>query len=98
MPDQNGQLTEEETQKFLDWINEKSVDHTCPVCKKNSWSAGSHLLNGMVHTGGALVVGGPAYPAAFIVCKNCAYTRQFMAVPIGLMKTEDESEEKQDVS
>lgn len=81
-------LTQDEKQKIVAWLNEKGVNHSCPFCGQNNWSIGDHLLSGMVHTGGGLVIGGAAYPSAFTVCNNCAYTRQFMAVPIGIFQTE----------
>jgi hypothetical protein len=43
----------------------------------------------MIHSGKSFIIGGGAeYPMAFIVCENCAYVREFMAVPIGLVSDE----------
>lgn len=93
MPETNGQLTSGEKEKFLAWVNEKGVNHNCPVCQKNNWTVGDHLLSGMVHTGNGISIGGAAYPTAILVCTNCAYTRNFMALPIGLLGDETASEE-----
>lgn len=90
MPDQNGQLNKEEKQKITAWLDEKGVNHSCPVCTKNKWTLGDHLISGMVHTGSGVSIGGAAYPTAFLVCTNCAYTRHFMAVPMGLLEARPE--------
>lgn len=89
MPDKDGKLTAEEGKKLRDWLQAKTKNYACPVCHTNAWSLGEHLLNGTVFVGGNLIVGGPAYPMAFTVCNNCAYTRTFMAVPIGLLPKGD---------
>ena len=88
MPKSNGELTPAELDKFRRWL----ADHTgpqanssCPSCGTNNWTIGSHLINALVyHPGGAMVVGGPTYPMAFIACSNCFHVRTFMAIPIGL--------------
>ncbi|MGR3456092.1 hypothetical protein [Pseudooceanicola sp.] len=84
MPRGDGSLSKDEKQKVIDWVNEKGVHHNCPVCGSNNWGVGDHLLSGMPYMGGSIVAGGPSYPAAMLVCNNCAYTRHFMAVKIGL--------------
>ena len=88
MPDDSGKLTPADQEKFKKWLNDKTKNHSCPVCNSNNWALGEHLLSGMVYSGGNLIVGGPAYPLAFIVCNVCSHTRQFMAVPIGLLPGE----------
>ena len=86
MPDSNGALTNEERKKIENWMNEKGKTHKCPVCDKNEWAVGAHLLQASIYTPETTILGGPSYPLAFIVCINCAYTRKFMAVEIGLVK------------
>jgi len=97
MPDQNGKLTPEEKQKFVAWLNAKTKSHQCPVCDTNGWTVADHLIDARPHTGGGLVVGGTTYPSAILVCNNCAYTRQFMAVPIGLLSSPDDERSNPDV-
>ena len=84
MPSNDGVLTRAEQEKISAHLNEKGKNHNCPVCGENNWTIGEHLLNGMVHTPGSMRIGGPTYPMAFVVCRNCSYLRQFMAVPLGL--------------
>lgn len=94
MEDGRGRLSAAQKEKFVAWLDEKGKDHACPVCKTNSWSIGEHLLNGFVHVPNAgLVLTGASYPMAFVVCNNCAYTRQFMAVPIGLLDAPETNRE-----
>lgn len=95
MPDKNGKLTADEKKKIVEWLDDKGRDHSCPVCKQNSWTVADHVMSGVVHTGGGITFGGASYPTVMIVCNNCAYTRQFMAVPVGLF-TEETPAEKPD--
>ena len=90
MPDPNGKLSVEESKLIAKHLDDKGVNHSCPVCNHNNWSIGAHLLNGMVHTPGGVTIGGPTYPMAFIVCGNCAYVRQFMAIPLGILSSDSD--------
>lgn len=87
MVDDNGALSADDKQKFLNWLNQKGrINPACPVCGSNNWTVGDHLVQNTTYNPAAgLVVGGPSYPAALLVCNTCAFTRHFMAVPIGLL-------------
>lgn len=89
MQDSSGKLSQADKDKIVTWLKEKGKNHHCPVCSVNDWTVADNLLNGMVFSGGNFIVGGPSYPMAFIVCNNCAYTRHFMAVPMGIIPGED---------
>lgn len=97
MPDPNGKLTQADKAKFVAWMNDKAKHHQCPVCATNAWTIGDDLINAMPYTGAGFVIGGPSYPLAFLVCNNCAYTRHFMAVPIGILPASEEKEGGSDV-
>lgn len=89
MPDSEGKLTPSEKSLLATWLNTRAAgpgaNSACPVCGTNNWVLGDHLLNAMVfHPGGAMVIGGPTYPMAFIACSNCQHVRTFMALPIGI--------------
>jgi hypothetical protein len=88
MPKADGQLTQGEQEKLKRWLETHSgpmANSACPSCGTNNWTLGSHLINALVyHPGGAMVVGGPTYPMAFIACANCFHVRTFMAIPIGI--------------
>lgn len=99
MPGDDGVLTPAEKQTISKWLNEKSRNYFCPVCNSNNWAIGDHLLSGMVYHGGGLIIGGASYPQFFLVCQNCAYTRNFMAVPVlGLVKEKGIQESKSSTS
>lgn len=86
MDKNTGTLTAEDKKKFLDWLNSKTKNNpTCPVCSENDWSVADHLINAMAFTPNAMIIGGPTYPMAVLACNNCAFTRTFMAVPVGLV-------------
>jgi len=90
MPLNNGQLTTKERSKFATWLNEKGKSHKCPVCGENDWAIGAHLLQVPIYIPNIVTMGGASYPLAFIVCNNCAYTRKFMALEIGLIEKNGE--------
>ena len=95
MSNNDGKLTTEERKKFATWLNERGKSHKCPVCERSDWGIGEHLLQGLIYLpNGNVSIGGPNYPQAFIVCNNCAYTRTFMAVQIGLIKNNGEEGEE----
>lgn len=95
MPGNDGLLTPAEKQTIAKWLNEKSRNYLCPICNTNNWSIGDHLLSSMVFHGGGLVIGGTSYPQFFLVCQNCAFTRNFMAVPVLGLGGKEEDKEKE---
>ena len=88
MPDSTGKLSDDEKAAVVQWLQNKTKFHQCPSCGANNWSIGDHLVNITPYTGGSLIVGGMTYPVALIVCNVCAYVRQYMAVPMGLLPAE----------
>ena len=92
MAEPTGKLSQIDKDKIVEWVNTRSKFHNCPSCGDNNWTVGDDLLNMMPYNGGNLVLGGPAYPAAFLVCNHCAYVRQYMAVPMGLLASSSEGE------
>lgn len=86
MSDQSGTISKGDKEKIVAWLNEKATMHHCPSCGKNNWTIGNDLINMMPFSGGDVIIGGPTYPAAFLVCNHCAYIRQYMAIPMGLLQ------------
>jgi hypothetical protein len=93
MPSSDGTLSKGDQEKISVHLNDKGKNHNCPVCGENNWAIGRHLLIGMVHTPNAVQIGGPSYPMAFISCNNCSFVRQFMAVPLGILTTDEPAED-----
>ncbi|MFW5679095.1 MAG: hypothetical protein ACOC3D_02425 [Pseudomonadota bacterium] len=85
MPDTTGRLTAEDRQLILNWLKTKGRHHDCPVCGTNKWMIGDHLIAGRVHGLDPKTVAREQYPQVVLVCNNCAHTRYFMAVPLGLV-------------
>lgn len=87
MPDDTSALSEEQQEKFVEWLKSKGPHPLgeCSVCGTNSWTIGTHLLSGTIVSDAGVSVLDQHYPMAYIVCNNCAHVRQFMAVPIGLV-------------
>lgn len=81
----DGKLTDEDKSRIVKWLQTKTTIHSCPSCGSNNWTVGDDLINLMPFTGGNLIIGGPTYPAAFVVCNSCAFIKHFMAVPIGVV-------------
>lgn len=87
MPNENGDLSQEERELIANWLNSKASPKggvSCPVCGGRSFAIIPHVIHGMPYTRGALTVGGPAYPMVGVTCDNCAHILSFMAVPIGI--------------
>ena len=80
----SGLLTKDQKNQVADWLNTKGRCHWCPVCRENNWFTGDRFLTSSVFHEDAVRIDGVSHPQVFIVCQNCAYTRQFMAVPMGL--------------
>ena len=80
MPDRDGRLDQSDHDKVLAWLNDKAVNHDCPVCLENDWTIGDDLvlLTPWSSTGAG-------YPMVFLVCNRCAHVRQFMAWRMGLV-------------
>lgn len=85
MPDNNGKLTKEESDRVIRWLNTKvgEAQSSCPICGNRKWSLQSHVVAPMLYGQGA-IIGGAAYPQVMLLCKNCAYTHFLNAVAIGL--------------
>lgn len=94
MPDKDGILTTEEKAKVISWLEERGYGRApCPACGKDDWRIADHLLSGITYHGGGLMLGGPSYPQVLVFCTNCYYTRNFLAIPMGLTSRNKKDEE-----
>lgn len=69
-------LTEEQKTEFIDRLQSKQTDPTCPVCGANDWAVNDFLVEAPEFRGEDRV------PMALVYCKNCAYIRYFAATEI----------------
>lgn len=77
-------ITEDQAKRILDWLNRKWPGHKCDVCGENDWSLAEDLVTPLVISGKDIQAGGVSYPMAMVICSNCAQTKFFNAVRIGL--------------
>ena len=90
-------LSNSDKKKIVAWLDEKWPGHKCDVCGTNEWALADHLVVPPVYSVGSFMVGGPSYPQAVCVCRNCAQTKFFNAVVIGGLEALEEppKEEKE---
>jgi len=93
VPDQDGKLTEEETQKATAWLNEHAKVGKCSMCGNLNWSVVPVIFNSTIYyPGGGLRVGGASVPLISIICSNCGHMEFFSAVVIGLLPREPDAQ------
>jgi len=90
-------LSEENTQKLLQWIQSKQKgDFTCPLCKEKSWEIQDRLV-APPGFGVGLLLGGTVYPQAMVICKNCGNTQYFNAMMAGIVEKKEDKKEEDNV-
>lgn len=93
MPDEKGQLSEEQIDKLTEHLNRLGKVGKCPVCGSSDFGVGHQLVYAPVYTPGKLIVGGPTFPLAFAACTKCHFVEFFFAAPIGLLSQPDKKKE-----
>ena len=85
-----GNLSAEQIAAFTKWLADKWAKDraVCTVCGINNWQVAQHLVSPPVVSGRALSLGGPAYPQAMCICRNCGHTLYFNAVVAGIHQPE----------
>lgn len=84
----DGLLSADERQKIADWINSKTpLVGKCPTCGDRKWQVLDHLVYSPIHYRSGMLIGGPNYPHAGIICTNCGNTQFLNAVMIGLVES-----------
>ena len=82
----DGKLSPDEKQKVVEWIGQKTaLIGRCEVCGERRFGVADHVVDAPIYHGGELVLGGPRYTFAMIICANCGNTRFLNAVMIGLL-------------
>ncbi|MFA5054211.1 MAG: hypothetical protein WC565_09140 [Parcubacteria group bacterium] len=74
-------LTEEQKQKFTEWLNSHSNRSSCPFCGHNDWHLGN-MIASPEFADGNVRLGGQVIPQFQLICGYCAYVHHFAAVPI----------------
>ncbi|MBU1209929.1 MAG: hypothetical protein KJ587_01490 [Alphaproteobacteria bacterium] len=95
----DSKLTKDQKDRALAWLNQKWVGNkACPVCAQNHWTIADHAVTPSISHGSGLIIGGPSYPHALVICNNCGHTLFFNAVLMGILRDEKPAkpEEKTD--
>ena len=90
-PKIKGQLTAEEMQKAMAWLEKKTKlprrrHPKCEMCGSQSWEVVGYIVTPMSYGKGLAAKDG-AYPQIMVSCDNCGNTKYFRAVQIGIVKT-----------
>jgi len=88
--DDKFKLTQEQRNHIAEFLTQKNARHACPACGTNNWLVGEHVIRGELFTAGTTLLGGPAYPLAFVVCQNCFFVRPHLAIPLGVVAPDPE--------
>ena len=64
----------------------------CPFSGDNNWTLVQDYVEVRPYQEGALVLGGPIYPAVMVVCNTCGYMATFNAIKLGLLSEREVTE------
>lgn len=79
------ELTPEETQKIVEWLDKKWTNRVCAACGQRDWEVDKNIAAPPVYNRTTYVLGGPIFPWVVVTCKNCGNSLAFSAVKMGLM-------------
>ncbi len=85
MPDKDGKLTSDETEKIKKWLDEHLATNACPACGFNEWGIGEQLALAPTFNPGGIFVIGAGYPAVVVFCARCSFFRMHSAMLIGVV-------------
>lgn len=84
MPDADGKLTKEERAQVVKWLADHWPKQACPMCGTVNWGLDDNIARVDVwHPTKRLAP--LCFPAAVMVCTNCAYLAFFSAVQMKIM-------------
>ena len=102
MPDLDGKLSEDEKDKILKWIKEKSSisrgystfssfgaqeNMRCQVCGNRGWGLAENLVAPTVLNATGVGLMNPLYPQAMLLCSDCGNTIYINVNTLGLLQT-----------
>jgi len=83
--EENRTLSVENEKKVADWLTAKCPNLACEVCGTRHWSIAKDIVVPVPLKGNSLMLGGGnSYPQVQIICSNCANTKYFNTVVIGI--------------
>jgi hypothetical protein len=84
-------ITQQQAQKFFDWITAQGVDTLrCEICQNNSFNFDivatiPQQANGNMVSIGQFDLASPLIPLVLCMCDRCGCTKTFSATRIGFM-------------
>ena len=73
-------LSLDDKEEIMAWLKKHWVtEKTCPICTRNHWIVGGHIVTPTRMRNGGMDLGGTTYPQFMIVCGNCGFTHYFNA-------------------
>jgi hypothetical protein len=82
-----GELSLEDRQFVADWVVKHHPNELeCPICGKDEWTVGGHLVRPISGPPNLANLGGYTYPLVMLISVPCGYTMFLNAVMMGLAK------------
>jgi hypothetical protein len=71
-------------QKFNEWVAQKKVTLTCPMCGGTEFQVGEVVSAPGYQSSTGLAIGGAQVPTLPVICSGCCHVSFFAAVPMGI--------------
>ncbi len=95
MADENkvsGSEAKEWRKLFLEKLYAKvpQLTNQCPICTQNTIVVNERMWSPVEYKpgDGGIVLGGPRYPYAVLLCTNCGYSREFSLIILGMLASD----------
>lgn len=80
-----GAMPRDKIEKIAAQLNARaSGSGACQVCKTGQYTIAPHLVTPMINQNGGVLVGGPSYPQAMLICGHCGHTRFHNVIALGV--------------
>lgn len=79
------QLTKEQLEKAISWLESKKKNLQCEVCGKSEWQFYDSLVAQLHISGDSISIPGELIPQFSIICTNCGNTKFFDAIMCGIV-------------
>lgn len=87
-------MTKIDSTAFINYLNEKWKNVSCPLCKKGPWGISDSTFELREFHGGNMVIGGQSsiLPVVPVTCNNCGNTVLISALKAGVIEQETAEE------
>jgi len=81
-------ISPEQKAKLIEELERRLPESKCPMCGNRQFTiVEGYFTNTIQPRPGAMLLGGPAIPAAAIICGNCGFISQHALGVLGLLPT-----------